>query len=447
MGRDRVGLQATGDLEPVHLRQLHVHEDEIGAVPAGELEGLGSGFGLDHAIGAGSQGVSCQLTVQLVVLDHQDGALSARHRDRLDCRLPGTDDNLQGYLDPIFDLESCRASLAELGRRADLTQYSTPIAADDLNEVRQALGYDEINVSGGSYGTRASLIYIRRHPETVRTAILNGVAPLVFTNPLYHATFAQRALDLLFEEVENDPKYREAYPKLREEFAEIMERLERKPAEVTVAHPTTRELVPVKLTRAAFAEALRVLMYSMQTARQVPLLIQRAHRGDYRPFAERGMMSNRGLRRMLAFGMLLSVTAAEDVARIDPESIPELTEHTFLGDGRVRQQMAVCAFWPRSRLSEDFGEPVCSDVPTLILSGTIDPVTPPEMGDEVHRHFPNSVHLVVPAAHGVGGGRIQQITKNFLEAGSVEGLDTSGLEDLRLPPLQLPDPTKARRAH
>jgi len=112
--------------------------------------------------------------------------------------LPGSDDNLQGYLDPVFQPEPFRAALKELSQIADLTQYTTLVAMDDLDEVRAALGYDTINLTGGSYGTRAALVYMRRHPETVRTVILNGVAPIAFKNPLFHAAAAQEGLERVF---------------------------------------------------------------------------------------------------------------------------------------------------------------------------------------------------------------------------------------------------------
>jgi len=94
--------------------------------------------------------------------------------NKLECELPANDDNIQGYLDPLFNADAFRACLEELKKNFDLTQYSTCLAADDWNEVRLALGYDKINVIGGSYGTRASLVYMRRHPETVRSTIFNG---------------------------------------------------------------------------------------------------------------------------------------------------------------------------------------------------------------------------------------------------------------------------------
>jgi pimeloyl-ACP methyl ester carboxylesterase len=369
-----------------------------------------------------------------IVLVNQRGTGGS---NKLYCKLPGSDDNLQGYLDPIFDIQSFRVCLEELKKKADLTMYSTYAAMDDLNEVRMALGYDKINLIGYSYGTRAALVYMRLHPETVRTAILIGVAPVAFKNPLYHASSAQQAIERLFAECAADPDCNAVFPDLEKKLNIILDRLEREPIDVSIAHPVTKKPVQVKLTRNAFAEALRVMLYSTRTNRRVPLLIHKAFAGAYNPFTRLGVEGNRRLRNLIRFGQLLCVTCAEDVARIKPDEILRETRGTFLGDGRVRRQIAVCDFWPKSILPSDFGEPIRADVPVLLLTGTLDPVTPPGWGAEAASHLPNSLHLAAPGAHDLGGPCIEAIMEKFLDAGSVKSLDISCIEKMKLPPFKL----------
>src|SRR2546429_6378996 len=91
-----------------------------------------------------------------------------------------------------------------LENRADLTKYTTSIAMDDLDDVRAWLGYDRINLFGASYGTQAVLVYMRQHPEHVRSAILLAVAPTDLNMPLHHSEAAARAMDLLLDEFERD---------------------------------------------------------------------------------------------------------------------------------------------------------------------------------------------------------------------------------------------------
>ncbi len=150
-------------------------------------------------------------------------------------------------------------------------------------------------------------------------------------------------------------------------------------------------------------------------------------------------MSNWYLHRLLALGMLLCVTCAEDLDRITEEEIIEIAAGTDMGDGRVRRQRAVCEFWPRSEIPDDYGDPVSVDVPVLLISGNLDPVTPPRWGEEVARNMPNSMHLVSPGAHVVGNPCLREIQKQFLETGTVEGLDTSCVETLKAGPFRIPD--------
>ncbi len=345
--------------------------------------------------------------------------------NRLDCELAASDENLQGYLDPLFNLDNFRVCLEELQKNFDLTMYSTCLAADDLNDLRLALGYDKINLTGTSYGTRAALVYMRRHPETVRSAILNGVLPISNKNPLFHSSSAQEAIQLLLADCFENPECRFAFPNLENEFLTVLERLDEEPAGVLVDHPVTKEPVFVTLDRASFTEALRTMMYSYGRNRQVPYLIHQAFLGDYKPFATTGVSSSRNIRRSLALGMLLCVTCGEDISRVTDEEIIRFTQGTFLGDARIRQQLAVCSFWPKSNIPDNFGDPVQVNVPVLLLSGTMDPVTPPIWGFEAASHLPNGLHLVVEGAHGVGGDCIRFIEKQFLESASIENLDIS----------------------
>ncbi|HEX9794959.1 MAG TPA: alpha/beta fold hydrolase [Planctomycetota bacterium] len=344
----------------------------------------------------------------------------------------------QSLLELSWDLESIRACRAELEKHADLSLYSTPIAADDLDELCAALGYDKINLRGGSYGSRAALVFLRSHPERVRTATLIGVAPIAFTNPLFHARGAQDTIDLLFADCAADPGCRKVLGDLRGQFETVLARLEKEPARIEVDNPSGKGLVEVVLTRNGFAEGIRTLMYSLPTQRQVPWLIHRAFEYDYQTVAEACMRSNGGIRRQLAWGMLLSVTCAEDVARIDPDNIGSVTDGTFLGDVRVRGQMSACAEWPLGRLPEGYGNDVVSDVPVLLFSGTHDPVTPPRWGAQAVENLKHALHVVVPAAHGVGGDCVDSLERAFLATGSVAGLDASCVATMRLPRLVLP---------
>jgi pimeloyl-ACP methyl ester carboxylesterase len=281
----------------------------------------------------------------------------------LQCDLSGSERNAQGYLEPLFQPGRFRACRRSLQRRADLGQYTTSIFADDLDEVRAALGYDRINLSGTSYGTRAALVYLRQHPERVRTLVLNGASPVAYRNPLHHAREAETAIRALFAECAADRACSEAYPRLPEEWDALIRRLDGNPPQVAIRHPDTGAATRVRLNRSAFTEAVRALLYGAESGREVPWLVHRTYRGDHATAAELAAAVGRNTRQGLTFGLLLSVICSEDVPRIRPDEIGPETAGTFGRDERVRTQMAACETWPTGEVPSGYGEPVRSDVP------------------------------------------------------------------------------------
>ncbi|HEX6040860.1 alpha/beta hydrolase [Longimicrobium sp.] len=366
-----------------------------------------------------------------VVLVDQRGT-SREHA--LHCQLSGSPDNPQGYLDPIFQPALFRRCRAELEPRADLTRYTTADYVDDVDEVRRALGYDRINVQGGSYGTRVVLFYLRQYPRHARTAYMTGLYPPTTRNPLYHAADSQAALDSIFALCAREAACSAAFPNLRAEFAETMERLRRQPARVILRDQATGAPIGLTLDADAFAEGVRVTMYGWDRARRLPLLLHRAHGGDYTAFAATALANNAALRDMLHLGLGMSTICQEDMPRITEADIVALTRNTFLGDQRVRTQRAACAEWPTRPLPAGSMDPVVSDVPALLVSGAYDPATAPRLGDETARTLRNSLHVVVPGGHIAQSPCLAGIVSDFLERGTVQGLDTSCVSQIRLAP-------------
>lgn len=371
-----------------------------------------------------------------VVLIDQRGTGSSH---KLQVPMPGSDDDLQGYFTSYFRPEIYLAALPGLQAKADLSQYTTNHAVDDFDEIRAALGYATINLRGGSYGSRSALVFLRRHPESIRSATLQGIAPIAYRNPLPHARGAQEALDLIFEEIRSTPRYAKAFPRLEAKFKTILGQLEREPVKVTLEHPKTGAEQEILMDRDAFAEAVRLQLYTMQGNRRLPRMLLQAHAGNFRPLAEASLAFHRATHGMLAWGMLMCVTGSEDIWRIDPEEIEAACRGTFLGTTRVRQQMAVAAIWPSGRVDASFAEAVAVDVPVLLFSGSHDPATSPFWGAEAASHLPNALHVVVPGGHGVSGPEVHKLERQFLEQASIKELDVRPISGLKLPPLILPD--------
>jgi pimeloyl-ACP methyl ester carboxylesterase len=370
-----------------------------------------------------------------VILIDQRGTGSS---NQLQVSMPGSNDDLQGYFRSYFDPKLYRKALPELQAKADLSLYTTNHAVDDFNQVREALSYQKINLRGGSYGSRAALIYMRRYPQTIRSATLQGIAPIAYRNPLPHARDSQKAMDLIYEEIRTTARYKKAFGDLESKFKQTLDRLEQQPATVMVTHPVDGTKHPITLTRSAFAEAVVLQLYSTAGNRQLPAMLLSAHAGDYRSLAESSMAFHRAVHGMIAFGMLFCVTASEDISRIRPQDVEAGCKNTFLGTTRLRERMAVAAIWPVVPEPPSFAEPVSVDVPVLLISGSHDPVTSPYWGEEAASHLPNSLHIVLPGGHGVTGPELHRIERAFLESASVKKLDVSAIKNLRMPPLVMP---------
>jgi len=249
----------------------------------------------------------------------------------------------QDYLTEMYPVEYVKNLRQALEQRADLTQYTTSIAMDDLDDLRAWLGYDRINLFGLSYGTRAVLVYMRQHPDRVRSAILMGVAPTYLKMPLYHARAAKRAMDLLLEECAHDDACHQAFPKVQQEWEEVVERLGREPARVEYPPPDKSATVTVEIQRDIFAEKLRFRMYSPDGARRIPLIIHQAARGDFGPFLKEAIPADRCVPDFIADGMYLCVTCAEDTPFIDQDEAAKVNAGNPFGNYRVFQQTRACS--------------------------------------------------------------------------------------------------------
>jgi pimeloyl-ACP methyl ester carboxylesterase len=358
------------------------------------------------------------------------------------CTPPGSDQDPQSYLGDMLPAGALRDCLARLD--ADPRLYTTPVAVDDLEEVLAALGYERINLYGTSYGSRVALVYLRRYPGRVRSAMVRGVAPTHMKTPLYYARDAQRALDLLFEECDADPACRRAYPDLRRKLAAVLERLGKGPVPVELQPAKERPPFRIQLSRDNFNEALRWRLYDEESS-LVPQIIQRAFEGDFAPAAQVVWSQRRAAAQgsILSLGVFLTVTCTEDVPFIDPAEARREAEGRFLGTYRVDQQVQACSVWPRGNLPAGYADPVRSTIPTLVISGYRDPVTPPIWGEEVVRHLPQGRHLVLRQGfHGLPGPCVSRLMNEFIRRGTAEGLDTSCLDETRRAPFALPEEGK-----
>ena len=319
-----------------------------------------------------------------------------------------------------------------------LANYTTAMTVADLEAARQALGYEAINLYGGSYGTRLALAYLRDHPEQVRALVLDGVVPPDYTLFLDTPADAQRALNLIFERCAATAACDEAFPNLQDKFTAILEQLAESPAEVTLPHPITGETLVLEVDRDTFPRILFSISYSPEFVSLLPLLLTEAYEtGDLKPLVAQALVfsQNTGIHE----GLFYSVACTEDAPYITLAEAEAAAEDTVFGP-MAGSLLTVCEEWPQGSRPDRYREALPPlAVPTLLLSGEADPVTPPHYAEALAATLPNSLHLVAPGqGHSVANrGCIPRLIADFLEEGAVDSLDSACVAEIEAPPFFL----------
>jgi pimeloyl-ACP methyl ester carboxylesterase len=203
----------------------------------------------------------------------------------LNCTPAGNRDDMVRYFTEGVNIENLRECRAQLEKTANLTLYTSAIAMDDLDEVRAALGYEKINLLGGSYGTYAAFVYMRQHPDRVRTAVLEGVTTPDVKILLPFARGVEHSLERLFSDCAADKDCNAAFPNLRVEFKELTAKVEKQPAVFESTNLINGKREHITLSRNVFGEQIRTMLYIPLYWRWLPLLIHEANANNFGPFA------------------------------------------------------------------------------------------------------------------------------------------------------------------
>jgi pimeloyl-ACP methyl ester carboxylesterase len=337
--------------------------------------------------------------------------------------------NAQQVMGEEISKERLAACVKQLEPTTDLTQYTTSIFADDLDEVRAALGYDKIDVLGGSNGTRAAMVYLRQHPEHVRTIALEGVAPPEYRIPLNFPHAIQTSIDRIIARCEADEACHKAYPELKMEFVTVLDRLEKSPVQVRVSVGGSGKQ-SVTLTKGMFVSDLRPLLYVPEAVRLFPLMVHKAFGGDFGLYASVTMQVRSAVDKMVNRDMSLSVVCSEDLPGMTEAMIRQETDGTYLGDYDVKRYQNYCSVWPHGTAPTDFHAAIHSDVPALLISGALDPATPPEVSAQAARDLTRSqVVLLTEGTHGTGSACVDGIVAQFVKtAGKVDASCVEGMK-------------------
>ena len=367
------------------------------------------------------------------------GAFERLRGDRdlvvIDQRGTGKSQQLQCTLPDEFESVAFDKALAQRYTRdclqalpGDPRYYTTSIAVRDLDEIRQALGYDKINFYGVSYGTRVAQHYLRRYPQHVRAAILDGVVPVELALGPTIAVHAQQALDNILHRCATDTACNTAFPNIAATFSRLRTELGQKSVPVSIPDPRTAKITPLDFTAMHMAAALRLLSYSDDTASLLPFLIHEAAHQRPQTMAAQALLVSRNLRDQMAMGMQNAVICTEDVPFIaDAAQADPAIAASYLGKVFLEVLRANCEVWPRGVIDADFHAPLKSSVPTLLLSGDNDPVTPSSFGEQAAQGYSQGKHIVFA---GQGHGQLASrcgvsLIRRFIESGTTANLDTS----------------------
>lgn len=309
-------------------------------------------------------------------------------------------------------------------------RYGTLDYVSDLEAVRAWLGYEQINLYGGSYGTRVGLVYQREHAERIRAAVLDGVAPMDMRVGLEMGADAQRALDLLARRCLEDPGCRERFGDPRETLDQLQDALSGTPLELTFTDPATGREDTEEITADMVGLGLRGLLYAPETQRLIPLVLDAAEGGDWSPFLGLSMANSRQIAEVMNVGLLLAVLCSEDLAGLDRDAIGPAERASFVGTAQAGAFLDMCTLWPEPLAPLDWNLPP-SRVPTLLLSGALDPVTPPARAEAAARSLEVSRHVVVPnAGHIVAGaGCMPDVVATFYATPDPHELDADCIAD------------------
>ena len=395
----------------------------------------GPGQAASHLAPFAAQLNAVRRTRDLVLVDQRGTGRSAP----LDC-LAFTPDRRHDFeIDPVPRARLCAGELA--ANKVDAAQYTTTAWVADLDAVRTALGYPRVNLWGGSYGSRVALEYLRRHPDRVRSVILDGVVPPEMKVTLDVWRTREAALARVIDACRRSPSCSAAHADPEDTLAAIARDLGQSGRMVTLPDPRTGATEDVPVTFDFVIAALQPLTYVPELAAMIPEILTRAKAGDYAPLVASADVLTANLAEQMNAALHYSVTCAEDVPRItDADRAASRSLRTAALAARIA---AVCDVWPKGAMPADFGAPVKSDVPVLILSGELDPVTPPANGDTVAKTLPNSRHVVakglghIVSAHGC----VPRLISSFIDTGGFAELSAACLERLanNAPPPLWPD--------
>ncbi len=313
-------------------------------------------------------------------------------------------------------MQRCHDRLVQ--EQVNLSDYNSLENADDIESLRQALGYTQINLYGVSYGTLLAQHFMRLHPTSLRSVVLDGVVPTETNFVLNAAQTIDQSLTRLFDSCATDAACNAQFPHLEEVFFDVVKRLNEDPERIQIQDTDTGKVYPQAVINGeTFQWFIFQLLYAGAIVPLIPHIIYDAKHGDFRTVA--AILPLLVFDRSMSIGMYYSVLCAEDADfTADEQNLegirPQIVE---LQEDQPQMLLDTCKIWQVSPLPAAVDDPVAANMPTLLLSGGFDPITPPQYAAAVAQNLPNSLNLVFPAGgHGqlLGGDCSDEIIRAFI---------------------------------
>jgi pimeloyl-ACP methyl ester carboxylesterase len=348
----------------------------------------------------------------------------------LKCAVPDDDLGLLQADDFAAQAEQCAAELP-----ADPRFFTHHQSLADVDDIRRDLGYDRINVWGGSWGTRAALLYALRYPDSTRTVILDGAAPLTLAFPSTVSADAQAALDLLIDNCREDAVCRTAFPDPRADIAALERRFVDDLVTVSIRHPRTHQQATVTLDRGIVFDMIRGALYGPRDAAAALALIRDAANGDFAPIVAQHFRTSSMTTDSMTLGATFAVLCSEDLPAMRGRDFRRDAGGSRFGTAYADIWRSRCRDWPAGQPLAEPAEAI-SQAPALILSGAHDPVTPPRTGEMMARHFARVRHVVVTgAAHNTSfTGCVPDLIADFIARGHGDAIDPACAGETAWPP-------------
>jgi pimeloyl-ACP methyl ester carboxylesterase len=332
-------------------------------------------------------------------------------------------------LDPLSRDARTRACLAVVEKKADPRYYTTTDAIADLENVRQALGAPPFDLVGVSYGTRVAQQYLMHHPDAVRSAVLDSVAPNELVLGEDFATSLESALKAQFALCIQTPACAKAFGDPYASLGKLRAELRARPRDYEFHDPVSFRVTHRQLNEGVLAGLVRMFAYTPESAALLPLSISEGLKGNIAPLVGQAQVITGDLAGLADSGMQLSVICSEDADLLKPR--PEDAD-LVLGTALIDGLKSACAIWPKGTRPADFHSPLQTDKPVLVLEGELDPVTPPRYGEQVLKGLRNG-RLLLAKGQGhnvIGRGCIPKLVGEFVEKLDAKALDAKCVDAL-----------------